>query len=151
MFRNGLFWQGKIKNVWAYNSKDNYCKVQFSCSIHCQSHNLEKMKRSRILRFWVLMCLIPEKTRISYTSKLLVVPNPQRTHKWKPWHYSVKQWLTLGITVIKIPGFYSSHTSNRIFFELWPLTDSQPFEMEECIVLLLKDLKSLSPFLYLNY
>ena len=29
IFRNGLFWQGKIKNVWAYNSKDIIAMFNF--------------------------------------------------------------------------------------------------------------------------
>ena len=29
IFRNGLFCQGKIKNVWAYNSKDLIAKFNF--------------------------------------------------------------------------------------------------------------------------
>ena len=29
IFRNGPFWQGKIKNVWAYNSKDIIAKFNF--------------------------------------------------------------------------------------------------------------------------
>ena len=29
IFRNGLFWQGKIKNVWAYDSKDIIAKFNF--------------------------------------------------------------------------------------------------------------------------
>ena len=29
IFRNGQTWQGKIKNVWAYNSKDIIAKFNF--------------------------------------------------------------------------------------------------------------------------
>ena len=29
IFRNGLFWQGKIENVWAYDSKDIIAKFNF--------------------------------------------------------------------------------------------------------------------------
>ena len=29
IFRNGLFWQGKIENVWAYNSKDIIAMFNF--------------------------------------------------------------------------------------------------------------------------
>ena len=29
IFSDGLFWQGKIKNVWAYNSKDATAKFNF--------------------------------------------------------------------------------------------------------------------------
>ena len=30
IFRNGPFWQGKVKNVWAYNSKDIIAIFNFS-------------------------------------------------------------------------------------------------------------------------
>ena len=33
IFRNGLFWQGKIKNFWAYNSKDIIEKFNFLAKI----------------------------------------------------------------------------------------------------------------------
>ena len=29
IFRNGMFWQGKIKNVWAYHFKDIIAKFNF--------------------------------------------------------------------------------------------------------------------------
>ena len=85
-----------------------------SCSIQCQNHNLENLKRSRILRFWVLMPFIPENQNFLYGQTLGSANSAKDSWMKIYWHYSVKQWLTL----ILPETFFKEERTKNVFCQI---------------------------------